>query len=235
MFQEELKNGLQQMNIQAESRQLALCQTFFDLLMEWNQRMNLTSIKEAADAVQKHFLDSLAPLALGLIPSGASIIDIGAGAGFPSLPLAIFREDCHFTLLDSVRKKTTFLEEACRQLGLNNVSPCWGRAEELARKEEYRETFTIAVNRAVAPINVLLEYAMPFLKVGGKMLSFKGPAAQEEIANAKKAFRVLGARLLGVHPAHVPGLDHLIVEIEKTAPTPSLYPRRAGTPTKSPI
>lgn len=235
MFSESLAEGLNKLKIPYSEKQIDQCRHFFDFLMEWNQKMNLTSIKEENDAVQKHFLDSLAPLSQSLLPQSGSILDIGAGAGFPSIPLAIFLPHCSVTMVDSVRKKVSFLEAACHELSLNNTKAVWGRAEDLGRDPSLRERFDLIVNRALAPLNVLLEYGMPFLRVGGRMLCYKGPAAEEEILQAKRALHLTGAKVLEVHPSKLDGLEHFIIELLKESPINASYPRKAGLPTKSPL
>jgi 16S rRNA (guanine527-N7)-methyltransferase len=187
------------------------------------------------ETAARHFMDSLAPPALALLEDGASVIDIGSGAGFPGLPLAIAREDLLITLLDSNNKKARFLETVVSSLGLKNVHVVAARAEDYARGEK-REAFNVALARALAPMNVLMEYMLPFVRPGGRALAWKGPAAAEEVSISRKACGILGAGAVKPHPYSIAGRESFtIVEIKKNGRTPSGYPRKAGMPSKSPI
>lgn len=202
------------------------------LLLEWNGRMNLTAITEPREIAQKHFADSLLPAAL--LPLGASAIDVGTGAGFPGLPLKILRPDIKLTLLDSLQKRIGFLQALCKELGLWDVTFLHARAEDAARKSGLRETFDIALSRAVAPCRVLLELTLPFLRVGGQSLMYKGPQAGEELAEAGRALALLkGEARIEAYPA--PWGERRVIVAVKTGPTPKAYPRKAGTPAKDPL
>ena len=211
------------------------CDRYAALLVEWNRKMNLTGITDPEGMLIKHFVDSLT--AAPFLPSGPfSLIDVGTGAGFPGVPLAILRPDCTLTLLDSLQKRLTFLEAVCTALNLP-ARRIHARAEDAARRPELREHFDIAVARAVAPLNVLCEYLLPFVRVGGHMLALKGPSLDAELSDAAFALDTLGARLERVENAEIPGRDwsHRLAYLEKTAPTPEKYPRKAGVPEKKPL
>ncbi len=222
------------MGISADHKQVGLLVAFYDFLEEYNKKVNLTSIKSAEEAISRHFLDSLAPLPLELL-RGSRAIDIGAGAGFPSVPLAILRPDMEFTALDSVKKKVLFIEAASNELGIANIKPVWGRAENLAHSSSFRESFDVALARAVAPLSVILEYGLPFLRMGAHMLCYKGPAVFAEAEGAKGALCKLGGRVDSIHPSGVPGLEHYIAKVEKVSATPAAYPRKEGLPAKNPL
>lgn len=209
------------------------------LLMEWNANMNLTGDVDFATALYRHYLDSLAPLGIaGLFPMSASLIDVGTGAGFPGLPLAIARPDMSVTLLDSLNKRLNFLSAVIKALGLNNVQLRHARAEDGGRDAALRERYDIAVARAVAPLPVLMEYLLPFVRVDGRALCYKGPAAQEEWAAGESAAKILGGGRLVRHPIALPGKpewEHCVIEAQKTEKTLRQYPRKPGTPERKPL
>lgn len=208
---------------------------FYAMLEEANRFFNLTSIQGPADSALRHFMDSLSLPALNRLYPGDTVIDIGTGAGFPGMPIAILRENLHVTLLDSTRKRTAFLESAIVTLGVNNVAVVTARAEDHGRGAG-RECFDAALSRAVAPLNVLLEYMLPFLKPGGRALAWKGPSAAAEAAEARTACRLLGGSEPLLHAYSLAGRNTFyIVEVEKTAHTPSSFPRKAGKPSSSPL
>ena len=203
---------------------------YYELLVDWNTRMNLTAITEPNEVVKKHFLDSLA--ALAYLPKAARVADVGTGAGFPSIPLLILRPDLRFTLVDSLQKRITFLEEVLKTLGLS-AHCVHARAEDFGRDPKYRGAFDATVSRAVAALPVLLELTVPLLKVGGKAYCYKGDAA-EELQTAKHALHLLhcSAELVPVEADY--GVRTLVI-CTKNAPTPAAYPRKAGTPSKKPL
>lgn len=212
-----------------------------EILQAWNRHTNLTAIREPADIRQRHFLDAFScagPLQR-FTPdlAGRQLVDIGTGAGFPGLPLKIIFPELTITLVDSVRKKTDFLHAAAGELALKGVNIVHARAEELGRSVEYRERFEWAVARSVAHLNVLGEYLLPLVKVGGFMLAQKGERAAEEVKEAAGSLDLLGGELGEIIPYHLPGREftHLNVVIAKTRPTPPKYPRRPGLPAKRPI
>ncbi len=211
---------------------------FHQLLMEWNQRMDLTAVLEESEMMDRHYVDSLSPLQKdGLLAAGASVIDVGSGAGFPGIPLAVARPDLRVTLLDAQLKRVGFLKEAVSRLGLANVRVIHGRAEDVARREDCREKFDTAAARALAPLPVLLEYLLPFAKVGGLALCWKGPAVLAEIPAGERAAKILGGILEAPIPTAVPGRDwsHLLLPVRKIEKTLRQYPRKAGTPGRTPL
>lgn len=204
---------------------------FYELLIERNNVMNLTAITDAEGVATRHFADSL--ISLDLIPEGARVIDVGTGAGFPGIPLAIMRPDISLVLLDSLNKRIQFLNDILKELDLN-AQAVHSRAEDAARKQELREGFDAVVSRAVAELPVLAEWTLPFAKVGGVCVMYKGPGAAEELKNAANALKVLHGRAKLMPIAAEWGERNLVV-IEKTAATPAKYPRKAGTAAKSPL
>lgn len=204
---------------------------YYSLLLTGNTRMNLTAVVQPEEAVDKHFVDSL--YALPYLPQGASCIDVGAGAGMPGIPLLIARADLSMTLLDSLRKRVAFLEETLAALGLTACC-VHARAEDAGQSFAYRERYDVALARAVAPLNVLLELCLPFVRVGGVCVAYKGRAAEEEAAAAQKAAQTLGCTLR-VQPVAASYGERALVIATKTRPTPAQYPRKAGTPAKKPL
>jgi len=206
---------------------------FHCLLIEYNRKMDLTNVPEA-EMTLRHYADSLMPLRHGLVPVDGLAIDVGSGAGFPGLPLAVARPGLQVTLLESKGKRCDFLKEAVKMLGLPNVRVLPGRAEDMAVPPE-RERYDLAFARAVAPLNVLAEYLLPFLRVGGLAMCWKGPAVQEELAAGRAASHLLGGELGESRDIGIPGRSSLIQLIHKHNPTAEKYPRKAGTPEKSPL
>lgn len=206
------------------------------LLAQANARMNLTRVPDAPEeAVDRNYLDCAAAL-IGGFPKVSAAVDVGSGAGFPGIPLAIMLPDTRFTLIDALQKRVDFQREVIDALGLN-AEALHLRAEEAARRPDLRERFDLATARAVAPMNVLCEYLLPFVKVGGRALALKGPGLSEELALAENALATLGGRLDCVRPLPIPGRDwdHRAAWIIKAAPTPEKYPRRSGIVEKRPL
>ncbi len=210
-----------------------------EMLADWNTRMNLTGDASLEGTLDRHFMDSLAPLALpGLFTRGARLIDVGSGAGFPGLALAIARPDMDVLLLDSLGKRIGFLAAVIAGLELRYARTLHARAEDAARRPELRERFDLAVARAVAAAPVLMELLLPFAKVGGRALCYKGPSAAEEIDAGRRAARLLGGDGLAMLPVAVPEQPewrHCVLVARKSGPTPRAYPRKAGTPAKTPL
>ena len=209
--------------------------TYGEMLIEWNEKMNLTAIKEPDEILIKHFYDCLLFLKNVEIPQNAKVIDVGTGAGFPGVVLKIARPDIQLTLLDGLNKRITFLNAVLENIGLS-ATAVHGRAEEFAKKPEYRETYDISCARAVARLNVLTEYCLPFVKSGGQFVSMKGPAAEEELAEAKKAISVLGGEKGGFFAEKLPDeSQRCFIKIKKLSQTPTKYPRNSGKITKQPL
>lgn len=210
---------------------------YFELLIKWNEKINLTAITEEYDVVTKHFLDSLMCTKSGVLSDGISLIDVGTGAGFPAIPLKIANNGLIVTLLDSLAKRLNFLNEVITELELADITTVHARAEDGGRDAALREKFDVAVSRAVANLSTLSELCLPFVKVGGYFVSMKGPNAEEEIANAKNAIKILGGKVEKVIPYDIPTTDlqHNLVIIKKVAPIPQKYPRSAPKPAKMPL
>lgn len=206
------------------------------LILEYNEHTNLTRITEEDDFNIKHFLDSLSILKSGLLNEGLKIIDIGTGAGFPGMPLKIYDEDLDITLLDSLRKRIDFLNGVIERLNLDKIVAVHERAEEAARSEKYREMYDIALSRAVANLATLSEYTLGFVKVGGYFISQKGPEYKEELKEAEKAIKTMGAEVRDIIKVDLPDdIDHYLIVIKKIKETPKKYPRGGGKPRKQPL
>ncbi len=207
-----------------------------ELILEYNKHTNLTRITEDDEFNVKHFLDSLSLFKTDLFVKDKKIIDIGTGAGFPGLPLKLYNEDLDITLLDSLRKRIDFLDGVIEELGLKKIRAIHARAEEIARDPNYRESYDIAVSRAVANLSTLTEYAMAFVKVGGYFISQKGPEYREELKSAKRAIELMGGEVKDVIRTPLPNdIDHYIIVIKKVKATDKKYPRGGGKPRKSPL
>lgn len=233
---ERLQAGLERLGVAADGVALDRLARYHALLTEWNARIDLTAVLEPEEMVDRHYLDSAAPLALGLIPQGARVIDVGTGAGLPGIPLCILRPDLRVTLLDAQRKRVTFLQAAIEALDLP-AQAVHMRAEDAARDEARREAYDVAVSRAVAATPTLLELTLPFVRVGGRAIAWKGPGLQAELEQARRAAHLLGGSLEGVLDAPVPGRDwqHVLLVCAKRQKTARQYPRRAGLPGKNPL
>jgi len=236
---ELLEEGARRWGLDLTSDMLAAFQTYYEELIVWNERANLTAITDYQEVQIKHFLDSLSCL---LVLAGSPIdrwrhLDIGAGAGFPGLPLKIARPQMELTLLEAKKKRVRFLQRLVERLELPGVAIIRGRAEELGRQSGHREEYDLVLARAVATLPVLLEYALPLCRMGGIFLAQKGPDIKEELETSHVALRVLGGRLREVRGLELPysmGHRNLVV-VEKVAPTPEKYPRRPGVPAKRPL
>ncbi len=208
---------------------------YMDGILEWNEKINLTAIKDRDEFVVKHLVDSILCAGFSEYQNSESIIDVGTGAGFPGVPLAIISPDKDFVLADSLNKRLKVINDLTDRLGIYNVETVHGRAEELARNKHYRESFDLCVSRAVANMAVLAEYCLPFIRKGGHLLAYKGPDVNEELKSAEKAVKILGGKILRIETTPLEGYEHNIVVIEKIKETPAKYPRKAGTPVKEPI
>ena len=229
-----LKESLCAIGVEADDNCLDNFIKYNDLLIEWNEKINLTAITEPSEVVIKHFTDSVT--GEKLLGKGAKVIDVGAGAGFPSLPLKLVRDDLEVLMLDSLGKRVNFLNEVIGALSLEKISAIHARAEEVSKKD-LRESFDACVSRAVARLSVLCEYCLPFVKVGGVFLAYKGPQGLDELNDAKKAISVLGGEVSEIKEYNLPNSDitHTIIVIKKVRQTPLKYPRNSGKISKSPI
>jgi len=208
-----------------------------ELIQEWNQKVNLTAITEDEDIIKKHFIDSIKVFKFREIIEAKSIIDIGTGGGFPGIPMKIINPRSELVLLDSLNKRINFLNEVINELDLKNIKTIHGRAEDFAQDEIYRENFDIAVSRAVANLTVLIEFCLPYVKVGGYFVALKGPAIDEEIKEAEGAIKLLGGNIEEIIEVEIEdsNLKHNLLVIKKIKSTPKKYPRKAGMITKNPL
>ena len=234
-FKKELKRKASQLEIDLSEKKLEQFNLYKELLIEWNKKINLTSITEEQDIINKHFIDSLT--ILPYLKEKENIIDIGTGAGFPGIPLQIVNEQHNMVLFDSLQKRLTILDEIIIKCELKNITTLHGRAEETFRNKQYREMFSIATSRAVANLSTLVEYMLPAVKIGGYCICMKGNHIEEEIEAAEKAIKTLGGRIEKVEQITLPetNIQRNIVIIKKEKAVPRQYPRKAGTPLKKPI
>jgi len=232
-MKEILKSGSEQLGIELDNEKIEQLMTYSSMLKEWNEKINLTAITDDEGIATKHFLDSMSAICTGYVNS--KVIDVGCGAGFPGLVLKIAKPEIELTLLDSLNKRINFLKEVSTELNLCGISFEHSRAEDGARR--MREQFDTVVSRAVANMTVLSELCLPFLKVGGHFLALKGPLAEQELTDAKRAINILGGEVLDVFEAKIPHTDlsHKIIIVKKVRHTPMQFPRKAGIVTKNPI
>lgn len=232
-----LEQKLGELGIKQDQNQLERFHKFYQLLIEWNKVMNLTGITEYEDVVEKHFVDSLSIVKAIDLTRIHTVIDVGTGAGFPGIPLKIAFPHLRVVLLDSLNKRIKFLDEVISQLGLTEIRTIHGRAEEYARKEEYREQFDLCVSRAVSNLSTLSEYCLPYIQVGGIFVPYKSGEIDDEVEQSKKAVRILGGNIKDVMKFELPGTDihRSFVLIHKEQHTQKKYPRKAGIPAKEPL
>lgn len=238
----KLVNICNKINIEISDDQINCFEKYYELLIEKNKVMNLTAITDKEDVIVKHFIDSIALIPYLLdkginINNELKIIDIGTGAGFPGLPLKIMMPDVKFTLLDSLNKRVSFLNEVIDELKLKDIEALHGRAEDYASDNKYREKYDICVSRAVANLSTLSEYCIPFVKKDGFFISYKAGESEEEINNSKNAIKILGGKINKVEEFVLPGTDasRVFVFIRKQELTDKKYPRKAGVPAKKPL
>ena len=234
-FKETLQKEAKKIKVIVTDEKAEKLYNYMLSLLEWNKKINLTAITEPNDVILKHFVDSFT--IHDYIKKDAKMIDVGTGAGFPGVPLAILRDDIRVTLIDSLQKRINFLNEVIATLGLQNVEAIHTRAEDLAQNEKYREQYDVVTSRAVANMSTLLEYMLPFSKVEGVCVCMKGSNVEEELASAEKAARVLGGRLEKREEFFLSNQDNKrnIIIIRKISNTPKQYPRGQGKPAKMPI
>lgn len=235
-FKKMLYEDALKVNVQLTDSQLDLFWKYKELVIEWNEKINLTAITNDEDFAVKHFVDSIT-IDKYIENDSEKIIDIGTGAGFPGIPLKILRTNNESVLFDSLNKRLKVLDDIIEKLDLKNIITLHGRAEETFKNKEYREKFDIATSRAVASLNVLVELMLPAIKIGGRCICMKGNNAEEEIKNAEKAIQILGGKIIKVDKIILPELnqERNIIIIEKIKATPKTYPRKPGTPQKMPL
>ena len=236
-FEEILAARAAEAGIPLTAEQIGQFSVYHEMLLDWNTRMNLTALTAPEDVAVKHIIDSLTAYDAALFDGAWTLIDVGTGAGLPGIPLAVYAPHLTVTLLDSLNKRVRFLTEVTAAMGLQNVRCIHARAEEAARTAEHRAAYDIAVSRAVARLPVLLEYTLPFVRVGGTLLALKGRAYAEEQKEARRAAEVLGGGCIMARPVHLPGLDDVraILTVTKERQTPAAYPRGGGAPTRRPL
>ncbi|WP_291423645.1 16S rRNA (guanine(527)-N(7))-methyltransferase RsmG [Deinococcus sp.] len=232
-----LQDGAGQLKLELTPEQLSKFEQLYILLLEGNHRLNLTALRQERDIVLKHFVDSLSCLRGGHLGGDLRVLDLGTGGGFPALPLAIMRPELHLIPLDSTRKKIDFVRETAAALGLDNVTPLVGRAEQVGRLPDYREQLDRVVVRAVAALPVLVELALPLLRVGGQLVAQKGALGQEELGAGQQVARELRGEVIEVDSFGLPilGDERTLVVVRKDGRTPEKYPRREGVPTTQPL
>lgn len=237
IYFEILKKACEDVEISFNEQKYKMLMDYKELLKEWNEKINLTAITDDEGIVKKHFIDCIKAFKAEEFKMADKIIDVGTGAGFPGLVLAIMREDMEVTLLDSLNKRINFLNQVVSTLGLKNVLTIHSRAEDGARRKDLREIFDIATSRAVANMAVLSELCIPYVKVGGSFIALKGPAIDEEMKDASKAIDTLGGQLDRVIKVEIEDTDlnHNVVIVKKLKNTSKVYPRKAGTINKKPI
>ena len=210
---------------------------YMESVLEKNKHINLTAITDRDEFIRKHYVDSLLCASSAEFRNANSVIDVGTGGGFPGIPLAIAFPEKEFVLIDSLNKRIRIINELCENYGIDNVTALHGRAEELGRNSNFRESFDICVSRAVANMSTLSEYCLPFVKIGGTFIAYKGPECSEELNNASNAIRMLGGEVMRIENPQFDELpfEHTLIYINKAESTRSKYPRKAGTPSKDPI
>jgi len=232
----KLVNYLGEYNIDLSEEQIQMFDKYYEMLVEKNKVMNLTAITEFDEVLVKHFIDSTSIAMLNCLSDGSRVLDLGTGAGFPGIPLAIIYPNVNFVLVDSLNKRIKFLDEVINSIGLKNVSTHHYRAEEAARVKDFRENFDFVVSRAVANISTLSEYCLPFVKIGGQFISYKSGQIEDEITASGKAIDKLGGKINNINKFSIDNeMDRSFVIIDKIKTTPKTYPRKAGTPSKEPL
>lgn len=232
-----LIDGCSEMGIELSEKQVSQFTKYLELLLEWNQKFNLTAITKPKEVIVQHFLDSISTLKFSQVEGQVRILDMGSGAGFPGIPLKIMRPQLQICLVDSVQKKVGFLNEMIEKLDLDYTAAIHARAEDLAKIEGHREAYDLVISRAVAELRVLAEYCLPFVRRGGYFISHKGPGAAEELDLAKSAINLLGGKWLETVEAKIPYSErtHNLIIIKKEKITPLKYPRSPGKPKKEPL
>lgn len=228
-------NDLKEIGIELSDEQLEQFLTYYEMLIEKNKVMNLTAITDFDEVLEKHFEDSLSLIQAVDLEKSQTVIDLGTGAGFPGIPLKIAFPNLQITLADSLNKRILFLDDVIRELGLVGIDTVHGRAEDLAKNSDYREKFDLCVSRAVANLSTLSEYCLPFVKIGGKFISYKAGECDEEVAASKSSVFLLGGKISDIKKFELGESGRAFVIIDKASGTPKKYPRKAGTPSKNPL
>ena len=233
----EIKEVFDKMHIELPDGALELLNRYYEMLIDTNKVMNLTTITEYSEVVIKHFADSAAIGWITYMNGNIDLIDVGTGAGFPGIVLKIVYPQLSVVLLDSLNKRVNFLKNVITELGLTGISAIHGRAEDIARNKDYREKFDLCVSRAVANMSSLSEYCLPFVKVGGRFIPYKADGCDEEVKTASKAVNILGGKIRKIESYVIPDTDicRKFVVIDKLRNTSAKYPRKAGLPTKEPL
>jgi 16S rRNA (guanine527-N7)-methyltransferase len=236
-FSTILAQAASEYSVTLSEAQLVSFSKYFETLVEWNKKINLTAIIDPQEVAVKHMIDSLSCYDEEIFKKNAKIIDVGTGAGFPGLPLKIFRPDLQLTLFDSLNKRILFLKAVAEELEINNIEFIHSRAEDGGKNRKYRENYDIAVSRAVARLNVLCELCLPFVRVGGFFIALKGSKYCDEVNDATGALKLLGGEIAKIEKIKLPGLDDVraVVYIKKVKKTFLTYPRRPGVAEKNPL
>ena len=231
----KFRNSMKSIGIELTDSQLNAFETYYDMLIDRNKVMNLTAITEFDEVMDKHFLDSVYLFRSIKLEADYKLVDIGTGAGFPGIPLKIVFPELKITLLDSLNKRVGFLNDLIEELNLNNIEAIHGRAEDIARNKAYRASYDIAVSRAVANLSTLSEYCLPFVKIGGKFVSYKSGDCADEVDNAKAAIHLLGGKINKIDEFSYSNNSRSFIVIDKVMNTSNKYPRKAGLPSKKPL
>ncbi len=233
-FLEFMKEECEKNNIQISNEEIEKLYIYMKEILEWNEKVNVTAIKDEKEFIVKHFIDSLT--IEKYITNGEKVLDIGTGAGFPGIPIKITKNKSHVDLVDSVNKKLNVIRDIIPKIKLEDIECIHTRAEDLAKNVKYRESYDVVTSRAVANLTTLVEYMLPFVKVGGKIICMKGPNVEEELAESKKAISILGGKIEQIENINIDSdYERNIIIIKKEKPTPKQYPRGQGKPLKEPI
>ncbi len=233
-FLEFMKEECEKNNIQISNEEIEKLYIYMKEILEWNEKVNVTAIKDEKEFIVKHFIDSLT--IEKYIANGEKVLDIGTGAGFPGIPIKITKNKSHVDLVDSVKKKLNVIRDIIPKIKVEDIECIHTRAEDLAKNVKYRESYDVVTSRAVANLTTLVEYMLPFAKVGGKIICMKGPNVEEELTESKKAISILGGKIEQIENINIDSdYERNIIIIKKEKPTPKQYPRGQGKPLKEPI